>query len=115
MSKHTQGEIDKVSFYDALAEQFHNETNYIAPGKDIPSAMGTDSTTCIKIRMIAWDKWLERRNPLFLNAPRTKAEHTKMLELLNKAKLALIGSTLKSLNERIAKEIQTLIQEIEGE
>jgi hypothetical protein len=48
--------------YDDVAEQFHRDTGFMAPGKDQPAAMGGYPT--IDERRAAWYAWRDKRDAL---------------------------------------------------
>jgi hypothetical protein len=43
--------------YERLAEQFYQDTGIMAPGKDMPAAMG--KTISQEERWAAWEKWIK--------------------------------------------------------
>lgn len=56
--------------YERLTEEFYRETGMMAPGKDVPAAMGSSDD---RTRFNAWYEWLSRR-PAVPSAPTTNPE-----------------------------------------
>ena len=48
--------------YEELAAQFSKDTGLMAPGKDVPAAVGADPIYNYEYRVQEWKKWLEKRS-----------------------------------------------------
>jgi hypothetical protein len=59
---------DVVAIYERLAEAFRRETRIWPPGKDRPSAMGSDGISREE-RWRRWDQWLSPPAPQLLASP----------------------------------------------
>ena len=65
--------------FEALAEQFYNETGYLAPGKDWPAMLGGDPRGDYDVRLAKWTEWKRQQfadgprphgtNPAIFNGP----------------------------------------------
>jgi hypothetical protein len=47
--------------FEELAEQFYNETGYLAPGKDWPAMLCGDPRGDYDVRLAKWKEWNQRR------------------------------------------------------
>lgn len=52
---------DAIARYEKLAEAFYRDTGYMAPGKDVPAAMGNSPTANLGLRQKKWTEWLQKR------------------------------------------------------
>ena len=77
--------MDSNDYFEGLAVQFHQETGYVAPGKDIPAAMGADLSSNYELRTNAWEKWISARRELFLKASQLRTDNTALTSKLDEA------------------------------